>query len=362
MNIRNDVKIKIKTIILVSAFFLSGSLLFAKKTEAAKPDWVENWCSLYPDEVYIAQLGKAAGKKSDKEAKNVAANNIAQFIQTTVQSEIKSSSKFSTSTDEKGRLVTSREKDNSQNITLSVDLALTSVEFTDPWYNKKEKIWYCLAYVTRQKLWEQYQPSLQNARDRLFTFYEAAEKSDEPLYKMIIYKQSQKHEKDFYAAYSFSNIISPTLTDKNYGKDRNFVSSITAKAMEEKNKSTFVITVTGDIQNIVYQSLKDSLGQAGYSVKNEGEEALYSVNAVVNLDDNPIDSLHIIKPSLELFVEGKTASIFSYAKQTQNVSGLNEGVVKMKAVRTLSSEINNSFLKEFGEKIGANAEDAIKNL
>lgn len=342
--------------------FLSSPLLFAKKTDIEKPDWVENWRSLYPDEVYIAQLGKAAGKKSSNEAKNIAANTVAQFIRTNVQSEIKSSSKFSTSSDEKGRLVTSSEKENSQDITLSVDLALSSLEFTDPWYNKEEKTWYCLAYVMRQKLWEQYQPSLQNARDRLFAFYEAAEKSDEPLYKMIIYMQSQKHEKDFYAAYSFSNIISPTLTDKNYGKDRNFVSSITAKAMEEKNKSTFVITVTGDIQNIVYQSLKDSLGQAGYSVKNEGEEALYSVNAVVNLDDNPIDSLHIIKPSLELFVEGKTASIFSYAKQTQNVSGLNEDVVKRKAVRTLSSEINNSFLKEFGEKIGANAEDAIKNL
>lgn len=365
MSLRSDKKFKRKIFMLFFLFFLfflSSPLLFAKKTDIEKPDWVENWRSLYPDEVYIAQLGKAAGKKSSNEAKNIAANTVAQFIRTNVQSEIKSSLKFSTSSDEKGRLVTSSEKENSQDITLSVDLALSSLEFTDPWYNKEEKTWYCLAYVMRQKLWEQYQPSLQNARDRLFAFYEAADKSEEPLYKMMIYIQSMNYEDDFFDSYSFSNIISPALTKKNYGNDRNFVSSINAKAVEEKNKCTFAITVIGDIQNIVYQSLKDELGLSGYSVKNKGEEALYSVNVVVKLDDKPINSLHIVKPALELFVAGKSVSIFSYAKQVQNISGLNEDIVKIKAARALSDEINNSFIKEFGNKIGSYADDALSKI
>ena len=104
------------------------------------------------------------------------------------------------------------------------------------------------------------------------------------------------------------------------------------------------------------------MGQSGYSVKNEGEEALYSVNAVVKLDDNTINSLHIVKSALELFVEGKTASIFSYAKQVGNVSGLNEDIVKTKAVRTLSDEIRNSFIREFSEKISINTDDVLSEL
>lgn len=351
-----------KSKIIIVLFFLFSGLSYAVGKSSNEPDWIKNWRSMYPDDVYIAQLGKAVGKKSSNEAKNVAANTVAQFLQTNVQSEIKSSVKFSTSSDEKGLLITSSEKENSQDITLSVDLSLSSLEFTDPWYNKKEKTWYCLAYVMRQKLWEQYQPSLQNARDRLFAFYEAAKKSDEPLYKMMIYLQSRNFENEFFDSYSFSNIISPALTEKNYGNDINVVSSINAKLMEEKNKCTFTITVTGDVQNLVYQRLKDELGQSGYSVKNEGEEALYSVNAVVKLDDNTINSLHIVKSALELFVEGKTASIFSYAKQVENVSGLNEDIVKTKAVRTLSDEIRNSFIREFSEKISINTDDVLSEL
>lgn len=129
-------------------FVLTG-FCFAKEVE--RPDWVDDWRKLYPDTTYVAQMGKATGKQGANEAKTVAANTIAQYIKTNVQSELNSTLKTHSGSNKKGRLETSTERDNSQSITLSVDTTLTSLEFTEPWYNKKEKTWYCVAYVEREK-------------------------------------------------------------------------------------------------------------------------------------------------------------------------------------------------------------------
>lgn len=351
---------KIRLIIGALVFFAIAEFGFAKEIE--RPDWVDNWRTIYPDTTYVAQLGKATGKNSEKEAKTIAANTIAQYIKTNVQSELTTTLKIHSGSNKNDRLETSTEHDINQSITLSVDTALTSLEFIDPWYNKKEKTWYCVAYVEREKIWEQYRPYLQNARDKLFSFYDIADNNEEPLYKMLIYMQSTEYEEEFFSAYSFARILSTTLTDTNYRSDLATVSSVSAKVMEEKNKCTFSINIKGDEKNIVYQCLKDELSGAGYIVCNAGEPSLYSVSVIVHLDDTPMNSLHVIKASVELTVKGKTASLFSYAKQTANVSGINEEIVKQKAANAVSEEMHQSFMKEFNEKLNTGALDVLQKL
>lgn len=340
-------------------FVLTG-FCFAKEVE--RPDWVDDWRKLYPDTTYVAQMGKATGKQGANEAKTVAANTIAQYIKTNVQSELNSTLKTHSGSNKKGRLETSTERDNSQSITLSVDTTLTSLEFTEPWYNKKEKTWYCVAYVEREKIWEQYRPYLQNARDKLFSFYDVADKNEEPLYKMLIYMQSTEFEEEFFSAYSYARILSSSLTDSNYSSDLATVSSVSAKTMEEKNKCTFAVNIKGDEKNIIYQCVKDELSGAGYTVRNAGEQALYNVNVNVHLDDTPVNSLHVLRPSVELLIEGKSASLFSYAKQAANVSGINEDIVKQKAARALSDEIHSSLMNEFNEKLNKGALGDLQKL
>ena len=331
-------------------------------SNSIQPDWVDNWRSIYSDEIYIAQLGKAYGKKNSSEAKNVAANNVAQYIQTTIQSQTQSQSKFSTQSTAKGTLSTFVEKTNSQEITLSVDLAVTSFEFTEPWYNKKEKVWYCVAYVQREKVWLQYQPKIQAVRDRLFAFYSAAEESDDPLYRMIVYMQAQNYETDFFTAYSFAQILSVPLTQKYYQKDAEEISKTAAKNLEEKNKCTFVIRVNNDTQDIVYQRINDVLSKEGFVVKNDSETALYTVDVILNYSDNPSGDLHVLHPSVELSITGKTRPIFSYAKQASRISGLNEQVVKAKASRAIADEIGNTFILEFNEKLNITTKNNLVNL
>ncbi len=339
--------------------FFSAGLLFAASDE--KPAWVTDWRSMYPDEAYIAQMGKAMGKKASEEARNNAANTVAQYLQTTVQSEVHTNTEFKTETRSNGTVATSTKKTNSQDITLSVDFTLSSLEFTEPWYNKKEKAWYCLAYVSREKAWEQYRPTLQAARDKLFAFYDAAKKTEEPLYRIRYYAQSLEYEQPFYEAYSFSRLYSASLTEKNYGSDAEFVSGVRARSAEEKSRCTFAIEVSGDVQSFVYQKLKDVLSSE-YTVKNKGEDAAYTVNAELILSDTPSGDLHFISPSLELSVDGKSATVFSYAKTAANFHGLREDIVKAKAARAVADEVGKSFMKEFTDTLGKDADDALSQL
>ena len=125
--------------------------------------------------------------------------------------------------------------------------------------------------------------------------------------------------------------------------------------MEEKNKCTFSIDIKGDEKNIVYQCIKNEISSSGYTVRNAGESAQYSVQVTVGLDDTPVNSLHIIHPAIELAIEGKTASLFSYAKQLPNVSGINEDIVKQKSARAIADEIQKSLMNEFNEKLNKNS-------
>ena len=343
---------KSKRFFVFSLIILINSFLWAKA--AAEPDWYLDYRSVFPDSEYLAQKG--SGKKAE-ESKTDALAQLTRYLQTSVNANL--STRFEASSDGKNASENTYIIDE---VNVSSNVTLSGLEFTEPYYNKKEKKWYCLAYVSRQKFWEAYRPTLQNARGRLFAFYDLAEKNDDPLSKLFLYSQSSQYEKDFYTCYSFATIISKELTSQYYGQDSNYVASINSKLSQEKSNCTFAIKVSGDVQNIIYQKIKDELSREGYTVRNENEKAIYSVKAVIQLDDMIMNSLHVIKPGIELTIEGKTISLFSYAKQQKNVSGINEDITKVKAVRSLSDELQLSFIQEFNEKLNKTTNDELMKL
>ncbi|MBQ7167780.1 MAG: hypothetical protein IJR93_12645 [Treponema sp.] len=135
-----------------------------------------------------------------------------------------------------------------------------------------------------------------------------------------------------------------------------------ARSAEEKSRCSFAIEVEGDVQSLVYQKLKDCLSGGGYTVKNKGEGAAYTANATVILSDSPSGELHFISPSLELSVNGRSAAVFSYAKSAANFHGLKEDIVKAKSARALADEIGKSFMQEFTDALGKDADSALSQL
>lgn len=320
-------------------FFLTGYNLFA----AESPKWFTDKNSVYPSNKYISAMGEGKSKELSKEN---AITEISRYLKSEVQVVVQTQSKSELTNDKYKSSKTIEES-----VTINSSIVLGGLEYTQPYYVKKERKWYCVAYVEREKIWELYRPTIQSARNKFISFYDMAENSEEPFNKMLIYMKTKEYADDFKSDYSFARILSKPLTDTAYSDDFEKASSLSAKIVSERNKCTFSINVENDEKNIIYQCIKNEFSGTGYTVRNSGDAALYSVQVNVYLEDTILNSIHVIQPSVELSVEGKTTSIFSYAKQLPNVSGINEDIVKQKAVRALSDEIHNSLMNEFNEKM-----------
>jgi len=322
-----------------------------------KPAWVDSWRTLYPDATYIAQLGKVNGKANNKKdaesAKINAANSIAQYLQTNIRSDTKTSTASLTRI-ENGKVQTSTEKQNTNIITISVDVTLSNLEYTEPYFDRKEKNWYVLAYLSRQKAWEQYEPTVQNKRDIFFSFYNKAEEEPEPILALKFYKEALRYRDDFFNASNFGRIFSATLEESVFGADKEIASKVESKITETLQKCSFAVNVSNDTNSIVYNAIKSLLSEQGYIVKNAGENAGYYIQAEVSYDiQNGLGKLLLITPSIELSVNNKTKSrtFISYSKSCQRVQTYNEQPGKVKAAESIKLQLEESFMKEFNEHL-----------
>lgn len=323
---------------------LSLTVPLCAKTVPA-PEWMteDGLEEVYPSKEYIRERGM--GKK-----KEAAQNDAAAYISRYLITQVSTSSVTITSATRNNGNVSVEEQTRIENA-ISSNLKLSGIRYTEPYYDKKGKVWYCVAYVQREELWNQNKINLQNSRDRLFSFYKAAQNANEPLYSAMLYSQSKEFEEQFLDAYILSKVILSDKTESDFGADMKYVSTVDSKIAEVKSKATFQIRVHGDFQGTVYQKLKSEFSTNGYNVKNADEDASYVVEANVSLDDMELYSVHVIRSSVEIIVEGKNASIFSYAKQTENASGINEEIAKAKAIKLLADEIEATFIQEFNSKI-----------
>src|SRR5574344_1195950 len=136
--------------IFTGCVFVYLALLLASCASVQKPEpaWVENQNAVYPFTKYLAQTGKGG---SEAEAKVEAVSQLAQFMETQVQGEMSTKYTESESGDSaKESLDVANKK------SLSWDVKLTQVEYSDVYYSPKGKMYYCVAFLERDKAWEQY--------------------------------------------------------------------------------------------------------------------------------------------------------------------------------------------------------------
>ena len=139
-------------------------LLFSScATNSRIPDWVSSNESIYPESSYIKGVGIG---KTKEEAKTNSAAEIGLYFQSNIDSVIHTEFKdeiTSNSTETNQKLI--------QNITLSSKITLSGLSYTQPFYNSKDKNWYCMAYISRKKAWELYQSEVQQAKMAFYALY-----------------------------------------------------------------------------------------------------------------------------------------------------------------------------------------------
>lgn len=264
-------------------------------TSEIAPDWLANYRTVYPDTEYIVQRGRA---DTEETAKSEAVAQIARYFQTSVSANLKTSVQSVTSGENVSETTSVV---NDVDVMSQVDLF--ALEFTDPYFNKKEKKWYCLAFIEREKAWGQYKPTVDGAKSEFYAMKKNADEENDPFTKCTAYGKAWKSGKTFLEKLEYARILN-AKKEAEYAEDRRAVSEIPGKIAAEQGKCTVYLSVTGDYGNTISSALGKTLANNGFKVAKSATEANYTANAIVESNAVGNDPITVY-PSLDIKIISK---------------------------------------------------------
>ena len=308
------------------------------------PAWFPNHRTAFPDADYIAQRGRA---DSEETARTEAVAQIARYFKTSVNANLKTSIQS---------VVSGESVSETTSVVNDVDVMsqveLFAVEYTDPYYFKKEKKWYCVAYIKREKAWSQYKPTVENAKSEFYAMKRNAESESDPFSKAAAYGKAWQSGKKFLEKLEYARILN-AKKEAAYADDRKAVSEIPALISAEKEKCTVYLSVKGDWGNTVTSSLSQTLAKNGFKVAKSAGEAAYTASAVI--ENNAVGSDPVsIYPSLDLKITGKGGkTVYSQeVKVTQKTIAYTLENAQKKAFPILAQEADKAVSAGLGEIFG----------
>lgn len=329
-------------ILLLSILLLAYSQAFCAKPKG--PEWLHNYRTVYPDSEYIVQRGRA---DTEETAKTEALAQIARYFKTSVNAHLKTSVQSVTtdsSVDESTFVV------NDVDVISQVDLF--AVEYTDPYYVKKEKKWYCAAFINREKAWIQYRPAVEGARSDFYAMKRNAEREADPFSKATAYGAALRSGKKFLEKLEYARILN-AQKEAEYAPDRESVNEVPSRIAAEKAKCSLYLNVKGDYGNIISSALTKMFSESGLSTAKSAGAANYDADVVVEnnaLGEDPIS----VYPSLEIKIttkDGKTVYSHQTKVSAKTVAYTLENAQK-KSYPLLAERASKAVLQELSELFG----------
>lgn len=332
---------KLKKSLILTSLMTFSLLAFAKNIT---PEWVNNYRTLYPDSEYIAQRGRA---DTEETSKTEAIAQISRYFQTTVNANLQTSMQSYSN----GKTV--EEKIEVINdVDVMSQVSLFAVEYTDSYYNKKEKKWYCLAYINRENAWQQYQPLVDGAKAEFYALCRNAEKEEDILTKCSAYVKAWNSGKKFLEKLEYARLLS-SKKEAAYAVDRQALSEIPGIISEQLNSSSVYLEVQGDYGNIISSALTDVLSKNGLTVSKNKVGSNYTASAII--DDNVQGSDPLcIYPSLDFTItSNKGKSVFaSQTAITTKAVAYSLANAQKKAYPLLAEKVTTEVSDKLNEKFG----------
>lgn len=323
---------------------------FYSKSQSAMPEWVLNWQTVYPDSEYIAQKG--TGKKSD-EAKNEAAAHLSQYFETSVNSTRESNYK-SLESQTNGKYKLQIEQEIKRETKVESNTVLNAVEYTEPWYNKKDKTWHCVAYINRKTIWNKYEPTLRVAKDNFMSFYNKANEQTEAFERIKSLSNAVTEGFKFLDSVSYAQFLSESLTSSYSNEEIQIFSSLERQIQDEKDKCPLYVFVTGDSGNVIYSSLVNSLTKSGFTVVSDKAKSVCLVETKCLVQTEKNEDLIVFSPSILIEIKNKNQTLFSYSRDCKRIKAYTEANGNKKSLESVSKTIDESFLEEFNSALSGN--------
>ncbi len=298
----------------------------------------------FPSVLYIREKGEGADKQS---AENDAVYYISLFFETEAAGSYVSELKAIQSIDTSEVIETTDIRKE-----ISSNTKLFGIEFTEPFYHKKEKKWYSVAYINRKEAWNRYEIEVSAERDRFLSYYESAISEKESFNRIKLLKESLRSGDVFTKKYTFANILSKNLTQESFGKDIKLLASIPSLIKKEQLSNPLYINVNNDDAGVIETAVRNSFTNLGFVINNSKENAAYIIKADINLNKSTGTNMIVLNPYITLSVLGKNGFLYVYSAKTEKVVAPTENTAKKIAAKDIAENLNetleNDLKNEFG--------------
>ena len=292
--------------LFISCFIILTSLSAKEK----QPEWVTDYRSVYPDLEYLAQRGR--GNSAEK-AKTDAASALARYFQMNVSANLSTILTSISSDDAVSETTTVIDE-----VSVQSDVKLITLEYTDPWYNKKEKKWYCIAYINRKNAWIQYQPQIELCKKTFEELLKNVDTEEDFFLRMKLYKTAWIQGQEVLKKLEYGRIISPS-EEKQYQSLRDEISKIPSQHSKCKNACIVFVKIENDYNRVLAAAISSALTKCGIKVAKTENEVSYI--AEVNVEDNCVEGEPLsITPDLNLKIisHRKSSVITVYSFETSS--------------------------------------------
>lgn len=330
-----------KALSVWAAGFLLAS---CASNDVPAPQWASDLRGAYPESTYLSGLGRGTSRD---EAKNDAASELARYLRSTIQSQTNASLSMTQSGNS-----TESTKSIDRSLSVTSNVELSGLEYTEPYFDKAEKKWKCAAYVSRDKAWEQVVPAVEGARTKFLSLYNNALSELEPLARCRQLGVARSGGSDFINELAFARLVNLQKASV-YDDDKRKYDGIPALQAEVRNGLSVFVTVDGDHAGIIVASLSKSLSESGFRVVKKEADASYVARA--SISDNAVGNEPVaIYPSLELDIRlkgGKSVYAKNLAVEKKTVS-YEIDTARRKSYPLLSDMISTSVTAEVGALLG----------
>lgn len=323
----------------IGLLFISLILFFACAGKpVSEPLWLSDLNSVYPEKDYFAKTGTGA---SSEEAVLNAMTELASYFSTSVSNVVESKNSFMELDDG------SVEKNRSVQVhsVSATDLDFFALEKAEPYFSKTERKWYALAFINREKAWNQYEPTVRDSMNAFYSVYNLSLKDSDPLRRIKIYREAQIEGQKFISDLYKAQILSKERTEKNFGEARRLYSSIPGLIQNEKSRCVLYFELNEDYSGILKSTLNQVFSKIAFPVTETKSYSFYRVQVKLDYNRQDEEDLIVMNPSINLIFTNESEVLYTYDAVLEKVISYNLSKAQ-KNVCTNAAEILN---KELGD-------------
>lgn len=319
-----------KRIIIFSILISVSCSLFP-----SSPDWILNRKKQFPYEKYISSTGEGSTRDS---AKNHALAGLASYFEQRIEASVKSISSFESQNES-----FIKREGMVQTVTAASAVNLFLVQYTDFYFNKRDKNWYICAYIDRDEVWKIICQKL----DLCISFCEQCEKSEgvekDPFKKIILLKKQIAAIDESQQVYYMALSVCPELCEEYTGMFMK-KNELNRKLMKLKQENAVFVFVENDCPGEIKAKFESIMGHEGFLCVQKG--ARYVLEIQMNLNEGCFKGIYSCEPQISVILRGPSGIISSFSAVIERLSAYNEETLRKLYICELEKLLDERFLSE----------------